>query len=96
MKKRTNINPARTCTCGLCGTVAVSIPGTRHRHCGGKPDAPRLTGRAWATTAARLAPDLDAGSLWQARLYSINVSPDHEDRPGAVLEILPAERDQQQ
>jgi hypothetical protein len=29
------------CTCNLCGLKERSIPGTRHRRCGGSKDAPK-------------------------------------------------------
>ena len=46
-------NPARYCACSLCGNVAVSIPGTKHRRCGGKADASRLPRHTWAKNAGK-------------------------------------------
>jgi hypothetical protein len=48
MKNRTNINPAQFCTCATCYLTAVSIPGTKHRRCGGAAWKARLPKRKWS------------------------------------------------
>lgn len=40
-----------------------------------------------AHVAERLAPSLDRGDEWRATVSKVMIDPDHEDRPGAVLNL---------
>jgi hypothetical protein len=35
--------------------------------------------------AARIAPEMDAGTIWQAEVESVLIDPDHMDRPGISI-----------
>ncbi len=38
--RRTKSNGVKTCTCDKCELKLISVPGKRHRRCGGAPEAP--------------------------------------------------------
>ena len=44
-----------------------------------------MVGHVPADLAAKLAPSLDRGDEWDARLERVLVNPEHPDRPGAVV-----------
>lgn len=44
-----------------------------------------MVGHVPADLAAKLAPSLDRGDTWDARLEEVLVNPDHTDRPGALV-----------
>lgn len=37
--------------------------------------------------AARLAPELDAGGIWDAGVTEVLITPGHEDRPGIAIRL---------
>lgn len=37
--------------------------------------------------AKRIAPDMDEGVSWEAGIVSVDIHPDHRDRPGLTIEI---------
>lgn len=43
-----------------------------------------IVGHLPATIAARVGPEIDAGSRWRAA-YEVLIDPDHPDRPGLLL-----------
>lgn len=38
-RKRTKSSGVKSCECDKCGLKLISVPGKRHRRCGGGPDA---------------------------------------------------------
>lgn len=44
-----------------------------------------MVGHVPADLAAKLAPSLDRGDEWEARLVRVLVNPEHPDRPGAAV-----------
>jgi hypothetical protein len=40
MSKRPKSTGVKSCTCDRCGIELISVPGKRHRRCGGKEGAP--------------------------------------------------------
>lgn len=52
-----------------------------------------MIGHVPARLAERLAPELDGGVRWQAGVESVNVHPDHLDRPGIGVTLTRVEDD---
>ena len=44
-----------------------------------------MIGHLTRPIAARLAPEMDAGTLWMGHIESVNIDPDHPDRPGITI-----------
>ena len=52
-----------------------------------------MIGHLPAPLAARLAPELDAGGIWQGHVVEVLVHPDHDDRPGITVKLERIEED---
>jgi hypothetical protein len=46
-----------------------------------------MIGWLTAPVAARLAPELDAGVVWQGQVVDVLVHPDHSDHPGITIKL---------
>lgn len=46
-----------------------------------------MVGHLTRPIAARLAPELDAGEIWEAHVVQVRIHPDHMDRPGLEIEL---------
>jgi hypothetical protein len=46
-----------------------------------------MIGHVPRALAAKLAPSMDRGDVWESRLKSVLVDPEHEDRPGVLIAI---------
>ena len=54
-----------------------------------------MIGHLTRPIAARLAPEMDAGHDWRARVESVLIDPDHMDRPGISIKCAPAQEEEQ-
>ena len=52
-----------------------------------------MIGHLPAPVAARLAPELDAGSTWQGHVVEVLIHPEHEERPGITVKLERVEED---
>lgn len=57
--------------------IAVHVPQDRIGKIGHVP----------AKMAERLAPELDAGLLWESSIFQVLIDPDHLDRPGISIRL---------
>lgn len=53
-----------------------------------------MIGHLPAPIAARLAPELDAGGVWQGQVVEVLINPDHTDRPGISIWLKRIEEEQ--
>ena len=52
-----------------------------------------MIGHLTAPIAARLAPELDTGVVWQAHVVEVLIHPEHTDRPGITVRLQRIEED---
>lgn len=50
-------------------------------------DSDEMLGHLPKDLAKRLAPSMDADDSWEAALVTVDIHPDHRDRPGLTIEI---------